>query len=40
MNSFPVKKKKNHFKMPNKGHLFYYRFWLLYLCIDHITSVL
>lgn len=40
MNSFPVKKRKNHFKMPNKGHSFYYLFWLLYLCIAQIISVL
>lgn len=40
MNSFPVKKRKNHFKMSNNGHSFYYLFWLLYLCITQITSVL
>lgn len=26
--------------MPNKGHSFYYLFWLLYLCIAQIISVL
>lgn len=26
--------------MPNKGHSFYYLFWLRYLCIAQIISVL
>lgn len=40
MNSFSREKRENHFKMSNNGHSFYYLFWLLYLCIVQITSIL